>query len=149
MTNLLLARVHAILKKHLKVRKINARWIPHLLTDEQKKTRVTMAKRLLKMYPKYSKKAFDNIVTGDETWVYYFEPKRKVDNRIWATKNARRPSIVKTNTNGKEGIVCYFFTNKGPVIQNPGAKGRMVVTGKFYKNVVLRKLKNYYISRRP
>ena len=122
MTNLLLARVHAILKKHLKVRKINARWIPNLLTDEQKKTRVTMAKRLLKMYPKYSKKAFDNIVTGDETWVYYFEPKRKVDNRIWATKNARRPSIVKTNTNGKEGIVCYFFTNKDPVIQNPGAK---------------------------
>ena len=38
MTNLSLARVHAILKKHLKVRKINARWIPHLLTDEQKKT---------------------------------------------------------------------------------------------------------------
>ena len=35
MTNLLSARVHAILKKYLKVRKINARWIPHLLMDEQ------------------------------------------------------------------------------------------------------------------
>ena len=86
MKNLSLARVHSILKKHLKVRKTNARWIPHLLTDEQKKTpRVTMAKKLLKMYPKYSKKVFDNIVTGDETWVYYFEPKRKFANRIWAT----------------------------------------------------------------
>ena len=57
-----------------------------MLTDEQKKTRVTMAKKLLKLYPKYSKKAFDKIVTGDETWVYHFEPKRKVANRIWATK---------------------------------------------------------------
>ena len=56
MTNLLSARVHAILKKHLKVRKINARWIPHLLTDDQK--RVTVAKKLLKMYQKYSKKGF-------------------------------------------------------------------------------------------
>ena len=56
MTNLSLARVHGILKKHLNVRKINARWIPHLLTDEQKKTRLTMAKNLLKMYPKYSKR---------------------------------------------------------------------------------------------
>ena len=82
MTNLSLATVHGILKKHLKVRKVNARWIPHLLTDEQKKTRVTMAKKLHKMYPKYSIKAFGNIVTGDETWVYYFEPKRKVANRI-------------------------------------------------------------------
>ena len=95
MTNLSLARVHGILKKHLKVRKINARWIPHLLTDEQKKTRVAMAKKLLKMCPKYSKKAFDKKATGDETCVYYFEPKRKVANRIWATKNARRLNIAK------------------------------------------------------
>ena len=43
----------------------------HLLTDEQKKARVTVAKNLLKMYPKYSTKDFDNIVTGDEAWVYY------------------------------------------------------------------------------
>ena len=52
MTNLSLARVHAILKKHLKVRKINAKWIPHLLTDEQKKTRVTMAKKTSQNVPK-------------------------------------------------------------------------------------------------
>ena len=29
-----------------------------------------MAKKFLKMYPNYSKMAFDDIVTGDETWVY-------------------------------------------------------------------------------
>ena len=95
------------------------------------------------MYPKYGKKAFNNIVTGDETWVYYFEPKWKIANQIWATKNANQ-----TNTNGKEGFVCYFFTTKGPAIQIPVPKGRTVI-GKFYKNVVLRKLKNYYKSHRP
>lgn len=50
-TNLLLARVHGILKKkNLKLRRINARWIPHLLSDEQKKVRVKIAKELLKSY---------------------------------------------------------------------------------------------------
>ena len=98
------------------------------------------------MYPKYSKKAFDNIVTGDETWVYYFEPKRKVANRIWATKNARHPSIAKRIRTVRR--FCIFFTHKGPVFQIPVQKGR-TVTGKVYKNVVLRKLKNYYESRRP
>ena len=29
-----LTTVHPILKKHLKFRKISARWVPHLLTDE-------------------------------------------------------------------------------------------------------------------
>ena len=60
MTNLGLASVHFILKKILKVTKISARWIPHLLTDEQKRTRVQMAKQLLKKYPKYQKKVFDS-----------------------------------------------------------------------------------------
>ena len=35
LANVSLARVHGILRKHLKLRKINVRWIPHLLTDEQ------------------------------------------------------------------------------------------------------------------
>ena len=35
-----LSTVHLILKKHWKVRKIFARWVPHLLTDEQNRKRV-------------------------------------------------------------------------------------------------------------
>ena len=48
-----LSTVHLILKKHLKVRNISARWVPHLLTDEQKRQRVKVAKKLLQMFPKY------------------------------------------------------------------------------------------------
>ena len=42
---ILLSMVHLILKKHLKVRKISARWVLHLLTDEQKRHRVKVAKK--------------------------------------------------------------------------------------------------------
>ena len=51
-----LSTIHLILKKHLKVRKISARWVPHLLTDEQKRQQVKVAKKLLQMFPKYDKK---------------------------------------------------------------------------------------------
>ena len=51
-----LARVHGILIKNLKLRKINARWIPHFLNDEQKRVSVENAKKLSKLYPKYAKK---------------------------------------------------------------------------------------------
>ena len=47
------------------------------------------------MYPKYSKKVLDSLVTDEDTWVYYFDPKRKCSNRIWATKNGRCPIIAK------------------------------------------------------
>jgi histone-lysine N-methyltransferase SETMAR len=65
------------LKKHLKVRKISARWVPHLLTDEQKRQRVKVAKKLLQMFPKYDKKTV-NVVTGDETWIHFLSPSEKL-----------------------------------------------------------------------
>ena len=45
-----LSTVHLILKKHLKVRKIFARWATHLLTDEQNRQRVKVAKKMLQMF---------------------------------------------------------------------------------------------------
>ena len=97
-----LSTVHLISKKHLKVRKISARWVPHLLTDEQKWQQVTVAKKLLQMFPKYDKKQFANFVTGDETWVHYFEPVRNVSNKIWATKNSKLPLIAKRSLSAKK-----------------------------------------------
>ena len=104
MTNLSLARALAISKKHLKVRKVNPRRIPHLLTDIQKKTRVTMAKRLLKMYPKYSKKAFDNIVTGVmRTGCIILNQNGRLLTEYGPLK-CQTPKYCQTNTNGKEGF---------------------------------------------
>ena len=45
-----LSTVHLILKKHLKVRKIFARWVPHLLTDEQNRQLVKVVKKMLQMF---------------------------------------------------------------------------------------------------
>ena len=60
MANFSSARVHGILRKHLKVRNINARRIPHLLTDEQKRSHIINAENLLKLFPKYRKKSLKN-----------------------------------------------------------------------------------------
>ena len=47
-----------------------------MLTDEQNRQRVKVAKKLLKMFPNYDKKQFANVVTCDETCIHYFEPVR-------------------------------------------------------------------------
>ncbi|XP_060594912.1 histone-lysine N-methyltransferase SETMAR-like [Ruditapes philippinarum] len=135
-----------ILKKHLKVKKIAARWIPHLLTEKQE--RVKCAKKLLKMFPKYNDRKFSNIVTGDESWFHFFEPTRKVNNKIWATKHTRRPCIAKRMTSTKKVMYAMFFGIHGVVTQVPIPKGR-TVTAKFYKRIVLNKVDKYYRKRRP
>lgn len=62
----------------MNVRKIYARWKPHILTD-QNRVRVHAAKQLQKCFP--NSNTFFNIVTVDETWVHYFEPVRKLGNK--------------------------------------------------------------------
>ena len=50
-----LSTVHLILKKHLKVRKISARWVPHLLTDEHKRQWVKRPKSCFKCFQTMTK----------------------------------------------------------------------------------------------
>ena len=83
-----------------------------MLSDDQKRARVTYAKKMLKLYPNFDKKKFANVVTGDETSVHFYEPQGKVRNKICALKNTKRPCIAKrTMSECSEGFVCHFLRN--------------------------------------
>ena len=92
------------------------------------------------MFPKYDKGQFANVVTGDKTWVHYFEPVRKVSNKIWAIKHSKRPIIAKRSLSTKKVLYAIFFSGEGVAIKVPVKKGKSI-TGKYYKDVVLKKLK--------
>ena len=81
----------------------------HLLIGDQKKQRVKIAKQLLKIFPKYDEKKFANIVTGDESWVHYFELIVKVSNKIWATKNSKRPVTAKQTLSAEKILYATFL----------------------------------------
>ena len=104
---------HTILRHDLKMRRISARWIPHLITKEQKLARIRIAKQLLKQFPKYNHRSFANIITGDETCVHFYEPKRKIQNKIWATKGGKRPCIEKCTMSIKK--VMYVIARPATV----------------------------------
>ena len=61
-----------ILHERLGLRKICTRWVPHLLTDEQKQSRVRLASQVIEKYDKCDPRRLEEIVTGDETWIYHF-----------------------------------------------------------------------------
>ena len=201
-----------ILRHDLKMRRISARWLPHVVTKEHKLARVRITKQLLKQFPKYNNttsrrslvsywqryvhevlvnhlgglslprksvvrstdrpdmtldvyrgrkttiqpkiqqqynnRSFANIISGDETWVHFYEPKRKIQNKMWAFKGGKRPCIAKCTMSIKKVMYVIFFTNQGPAIQIAIPKGKSV-NARFYKGNVLHKLKKYFLSHRP
>ena len=140
--------VQAILKKRLDLRKVCARWVPHLLTEEQKTQRLKCARKLLKTFKGYNSRVISNLLTGDETWVHMVEPQRRADNKQWKRKDQKRPCIAKRTISSKKLLYAMFFNSSGPVVQVPCPSGH-TVTGRFYKNSVLKKVKEFYNKKRP
>ena len=140
--------VQTILKKRLNLRKVCARWVPHLLTKEQKTQCLKCAWELLKTYKGCNSRVISNLLTGDETWVHMFEPQRRADNKQWKQKDQKRPCIVKRTISSKKMLYATFFNSSGPVVQVPCPSGHTVI-GRFYKNSVLKKVKEFYNKKRP
>ena len=98
--------------------------MPHLLTDEQNRQRVKVVKSCFKCFKLVTKSSFANVGTDDENWVYYFEPVRKVSNKIWATKHSRRPLIAKRSLSAKNVWYAFFFSGEGVTIKVLVEKGK-------------------------
>ena len=140
--------VQTILKKRLDLRKVCARWVPYLLTEEQKTQLLKCAQELLKTYKGCNSRVISNLLTSDETWVHMSEPQRRADNKQWKRKDQKCPCIAKRTISSKKRLYAIFFNSSGPVIQVPCPSGH-TVTGRFYKNSVLKKVKEFYNKKRP
>ena len=121
--------------------------MPHLLTDEQKQSPVRLASQAIEKYDKYDTRRLEDIVTGDETWIYYFQTDSKVKNKVWVSSEGDRPVIACRCKTSNRMLYAIFFDSKGPVLQIPVPKGSSV-TGKFYRESVLTQLVDFYQKRR-
>ena len=82
---------HSILTERLKMRKVAARWVPHMLSDSEKHHRVKIARSLLHRYGE-GDEMLQRIVAIDETWIWSFEPELKRQSSEWHTKDSPRIS---------------------------------------------------------
>ena len=69
--------VHTILTRHLKMRRVAARWVPHYLTNAQMTDRVETAQTHLNRHEIEGDQFINRIVAIDETWLRIYEPELK------------------------------------------------------------------------
>ena len=90
----------------------------------------------------------EEIVTGDETWIYHFQPDSKAKNKVRVSSEGDRPVITCRCKTSNRMLCAIFFDSKVPVLQLPVPKGSSV-TGKFYRESVLTQRVDFYQKRRP
>ena len=94
MLNLNRQTVDEILTLELGMQKICAKLVPKILTNEQKETRRNVCLGLLERMEN-DKIFFKHVITGDETWIFEYDPDTKRQSSEWHTRNSPRPKKAK------------------------------------------------------
>ena len=99
--------MQTILKKRLDLRKVCARWVPHLLTEEQKTQRLKCAQKLLKTYKDCYSRVISNLLMKPGCTCLRHKEGLIISNG--SEKIKKRPCIAKRTING---CCRQFFLNQ-------------------------------------
>lgn len=108
--------IDKILTEHLHYRKVCARWVPKMLTEDHKRQRVEAARAFLERYAEQGEEMLDSIVTGDETWVHYTTPETKEKSRQWRHSNSPKPKKFKQTLSAGKVMASVFWDRKGVLL---------------------------------
>ena len=113
------------LKAMRKIQKVEKR-VPHELNERQQENRKTTCEMLL---ARYKRKSFlHRIVTGDEKWIYFENPKRK---RSWVATGEPPTSTTRPNRYGRKTMLCVWWDQKGVIYYELLKPGETVNTERY------------------
>lgn len=130
---------HRILKIDLKLKKKTPKFVPKVLSQEQKDLRVEICHENLKKCEDVL--FFWNIVTGDESWFSVREPEMKSQSLQWLQLGAPHPKKVIRNKCDKKTMLIAFFDDQG-IVHVEFVPPKMTVTSNFYCGVLARLQEN-------
>lgn len=129
---------HRILTEVFGFRKVNSRFVPHKLTEDQKMARIDHSKDIIKSARK-DPNFLKTIVTGDETWCFKYEPETKRQSAEWRSLNEGKPKKCRLEKSKVKVMLICFYDSKG-IIHKEFVPPGQTITGEFYLDVMKRLL---------
>ena len=135
--------VHQILTQNLDMRKVCATMVPKNLTTEQKANRRDVCLDLLSRRSRHTSlldrepEFFCRVITGDELWIFEYDPETKRRSREWHTANSPRPKKARMSKSKIKSMLLCFFDSQGIVHKESVPPGQ-TVNQTFYQEVLER-----------
>lgn len=128
-------RVHYILHDILGMKKLSARWVPRLLTSDQKRRRLNISQQCLDLYKRNPTEFLRRFITVDETWVHHYTPETKEQSKQWVGPGETAPKKAKTVPSAGKVMATVFWDCKGVVLIDFLEHGR-TITGSYYASLL-------------
>lgn len=140
-------RVQNILTAKLGMVKVSARWVPRLLTPEQKLTRLRMSAENLLRFKSNPDDFMNRFVTQDECWVHHFTPETKQQSMQWKHPRSPPPKKAMCAPSAGKIMASVFWDSKGVILIDYLPRGK-TITGEYYANL-LKELRGAIVEKRP
>ena len=114
------------LTEKLEYRKVCARWVPCMLTEDHQWQRIDSSREFLQCYADENDNFSDSIVTGDETWAFHFTPETKQQSREWRHSSSPKPRKFKTTQSAGKVMATVFWDRKGVLVVDFMAHGTTI-----------------------
>lgn len=145
-------QVFKILHEHLEMKKLCARWVPRMLTKDQKRARVVTSEQCLAMFRRNPKDFVHRIITVDETWIHHYTPESSQEAKQWRKLGETPPKRPKTAKSAGKVLATVFWDATGILFIDYMEHGR-TITGPYYVTLLDRlvdeiKRKRPYVKRK-
>ena len=101
--------VQNILHQYLYMEKLCTRWVPRLLTVDQKLIRKNISTVNLALYKRNPSEFLRRFVTVDKTWVHHYTPETKEQSKQWIGPGVTNSKEGKNNFFGEQGYGYCFL----------------------------------------
>lgn len=128
----------------LDMKKVNFKYVPYQLNSFQKAERVRIARLMLKKLENKDSKALSNIVTLDETWIYF----QNYRSSMWVDAKAERPQRPKLTIGSKKCMITVAWNYKGVISITFLPKGEHFSRA-FFFDTVIQDIVNVFSEKRP
>ena len=121
--------------------------VPKILTDDQKQYRILISRDLLNRVGSETDFMERMIITGDESWVFEYDPETKRQSCEWHSPGSPCPRKARMSKSRIKSMFIVFFDSKGIVHKEFLPTGQ-TVSAAFYVEV-LKRLRNRVTRVRP
>ncbi|KAL7726109.1 hypothetical protein ACLKA6_010156 [Drosophila palustris] len=139
--------VHTIIHEHLGMKKVFSKWVPRLLTPEQKQQRIDESKSCLDMFTRNKSEFLRRYITMDETWIHHFTPESNRQSAEWHAAGESRPKRPKTQQLAGKVMASVFWDAHGIIFIDYLQKGQTINSD--YYMALLERLKDEIAKKRP
>jgi histone-lysine N-methyltransferase SETMAR len=128
--------VQKVLEKHLNMHKVSARWIPRILSNDNKSNRVKASRKFLERYRKEGDTFLQRIITTDETWLFLYDPETKEQSKQWKTPASPPPKKARVSKSAGKQMFIFFADIDGMILQHAVPTGK-TVNANYYSKVFI------------